>query len=125
MEDICNRQDIEHLVDTFYQQVLADDVIGFIFTEVAQIDFDAHMPTMYDFWETTLLGEMKYKRNAMLKHIELNQKEPLIPAYFDRWLLLWEQTISANFAGEIATLAIKRANHIAELMKFKIAQYAD
>ncbi|MFK7846514.1 MAG: group III truncated hemoglobin, partial [Rhodothermales bacterium] len=120
MEDIRDRKDIMHLVDTFYKQVLVDDVIGFIFTDVAKLDLDAHMPTMYDFWETTLLGEMKYNRNAMLKHIELNQKEPLLPAYFDRWLLLWERTVSANFAGEKADLAIKKANHIAELMKFKM-----
>ena len=123
LKDIENRDDIILLIDKFYSRVIADDFIGYFFTEVIALDWDKHIPVMYDFWETTLLGKMKYKGNPMLKHLELNKKEPLVPAHFHRWLTHWETTIRENFSGRKAEEAIKRANQIAELMKFKIQQH--
>ncbi len=73
MKDIQERKDIELLVDEFYKKVLKDDVIGHFFTEVVQLDWEKHIPIMYDFWETTLLGNIKYKGNPMVKHIELSK----------------------------------------------------
>lgn len=124
MDDIRSRHDIELLIDEFYKLVIKDDLIGFIFTETITLDWEIHIPIMYDFWETTLLGQMKYKGNPMLKHIELNKKEPLTAEYFDRWLSLWASTINENFSGSKAEEAIQRANQIGELMKYKIQQYA-
>ena len=49
-----NREDIILLVDTFYKSVLQYDRINYFFTDVAQLDFEKHMPRMYDFWGTTL-----------------------------------------------------------------------
>ena len=51
------------LVDEFYKKVLKDEVIGYLFTEVVELSWDKHIPVMYDFWETVLLGNMKYKGN--------------------------------------------------------------
>lgn len=77
---------------------------------------------MYNFWETTLLGEPSYRGNPMVKHLQLNQQQPLEPAHFDRWLALWKQTINTHFAGPKAEEAITRAQQIAHLMQFKIEQ---
>jgi hemoglobin len=90
-----------------------------------KLDWDKHIPVMNAFWGTTLLGKMKYKGNPMLKHIELNEKEPLGAEHFERWLFLWENTIRKNFNGTKAEEAIKRARQIAELMKFKIQQHSN
>ena len=59
LEDIQNRWDIELLVDEFYKQVIPDDLIGFIFTEVEALDLEKHIPIMYDFWETTVKANFK------------------------------------------------------------------
>ncbi len=123
MKDIQHRKDIEFLIDKFYKRVITDDLIGFFFTEVIKIDWDKHMPIMYDFWETTLLGKMKYKGNPMVKHIALNQKEPMSPKHFERWLELWETTIKENFSGQKADEAVQRATQIGELMKYMITQH--
>ena len=53
-KDIETRNDIESLVDHFYEIVKADDVIGYIFTDVAQVNWKKHLPIMYDFWENAL-----------------------------------------------------------------------
>lgn len=122
MKEISNRADVEFLVNQFYEKVIADDAIGFFFTDVITLDWKKHIPVMYDFWETTLFGVAKYKGNPMLKHIELHTKKALKAEHFSRWLKLWEQTIKENFQGNIAEQAIKKAIQIGVLMKFKIEQ---
>ncbi len=124
MKEIENRKDIEFLVDEFYRHVVKDEVIGFFFTEVIELDFREHMPIMYDFWESNLLGTMTYKGNPMTKHILLNQKASLTPEHFQRWLQLWEEIIAKHFKGTIAQDALKRAQQIAGLMQFKIQQHS-
>ena len=42
--DIRNRKDIELLVDTFYDKIKTDAVIGFLFTEIAQVNWETHFP---------------------------------------------------------------------------------
>ena len=120
MPDITKRADIELLVDTFYEQVIKDESIGEFFTSVVELDWEVHIPIMYDFWETILLDHIVYKGNPMLKHIQLNQKKPLESKHFDRWLELWEKTVQTNFEGPKSEEAISRAKQIASLMKFKV-----
>ncbi|WP_424964213.1 group III truncated hemoglobin [Ekhidna sp.] len=120
MSDITNRKDIELLVDAFYEQVIVDESIGEFFTEVVKLDWEVHIPIMYNFWETILLDNMVYKGNPMLKHIQLSQKRMLEPHHFERWLELWEATIKNHFEGLKAEEAISRAKQIASLMKYKV-----
>jgi len=120
MRDIKDRVDIELIVDSFYTRVLDDEVIKAFFTEVVALDWDVHIPVMYDFWETTLLGQSKYKGNPMLKHLALNDMKSLQSHHFDRWLSLWEGTIRSHFMGDKADMAIARAHQIALLMQHKI-----
>ncbi|MDV7188277.1 group III truncated hemoglobin [Lutibacter sp. TH_r2] len=120
MKDIENRKDIEFLVDEFYKHVVKDDTIGFFFTNVVPVDWAKHMPIMYSFWETLILGNGDYRGNPMLKHISLNRKEKMLPKHFDKWLELWETTIKANFKGENAIKALQKAQQIGGLMKFKV-----
>ena len=124
MKDIKTRADIELLVDQFYKQVIKDKIIGYFFNEIVALDWTKHIPVMYNFWESTLFHLAKYKGNPMLKHIELNKKAELKHEHFSRWLELWEQTIKETFHGVIAEEAIKKANQIAEIMKYKIAQHS-
>jgi len=119
-QDIQSEKDIQFLVDSFYNQVLVDEEIGYIFTEVAQISVEKHMPIMYNFWNSILLGTHSYYGNPMIKHIMLNEKSVLKPAHFQRWVTLWEKTINEHFEGEKATLAIERAKNIARIMEAKV-----
>lgn len=125
MKDIENREDIELLIDTFYSKVKEDDLIGVFFTEVIKLDWDEHIPTICDFWESTLFGTAEYNRNPMIKHIELNDKKELTEAHFNRWLSIWEDTIRNNFEGKKADETIKRASQIAKVMQFKIRRYSE
>lgn len=122
MKDINSASDIKRLLDSFYNKVLKDDVIGTFFIDVVQLDIDDHMPVMYSFWESTLLGLGTYQGNPMIKHINLHKKMPIREEHFARWLELWESTINNQFQGDNADLAIQKANQIADLMKIKLYQ---
>ena len=120
MTDITTRPEIDHLVASFYTKAITDQTIGHIFTEVAKINLEAHLPVICNFWESLLLGNPVYRGNPMLKHLELAEKTALTQVHFEVWLAMWEQTVRELFAGDKAELAIQRAKDIGRLMLFKI-----
>lgn len=122
MPDITHRQDINQLVSAFYKKAIADDTIGHIFTDIAKLNLEAHLPIICDFWESILLGNPVYRGNPMLKHLELAEQTALTQVHFESWLAMWEQTVRELFAGERAELAVQRAKDIGRLMLFKIDQ---
>ena len=63
--DINTRADVEHLIRSFYEKALIDEQIGFIFTDIAKIDLESHLPHLFDFWENILLKPNGYKRNVL------------------------------------------------------------
>ncbi len=121
-KDLSGRQDIERLVTVFYSKVKADPVIGFIFTEIAMVNWAVHLPVMYNFWEYILFSTGTYQGNPMGAHIQLHQKHPLTPAHFNQWKKLFEETVDELFEGEKAEEAKQRASHIAALMLHKVTQ---
>lgn len=120
MTDIKNINDIKILLDTFYTKVLKDEVIGYIFTDIAKLNVEKHMPILYAFWDSVIFGTANYKGNAMLTHIELNKKEALTDAHFDRWQMLYFETVDELFVGEKANLAKERVKAMRFLMQMKI-----
>ena len=118
--DIETRTDIEKLIIQFYAKVMINPVIGFIFTDVIKIDLAQHIPIIVDFWETILLDNPVYKKNAMEVHYDLNKKTPLQKEHFNEWLLLFCTTVDELFIGKIATLAKTIAKSIAAVMEFKM-----
>ena len=115
-----SRDEIKLLVDSFYKQAMADDMIGIYFTQVIQLDLVEHMPIMYDFWDSTLNGTGAYKGNPMTKHILLHKKHAFKTHHFDRWLELWEDNARTIFDEKKSKLVIEKAHQIAQLMQFKV-----
>lgn len=118
--DITNRNDIELLVNTFYDKVKANPIIGHIFNDIAKVDWEHHLPKMYSFWASLLLGEHSFSGNPMQKHIELSKQTKMTNVEFSEWLLLFTQTTGELFKGEKAEEAKTRAANIARLMLHKI-----
>jgi hemoglobin len=120
MTDLTSRADVERLVDAFYDQVRADARLGPIFDGIAQVDWAAHLPRMYDFWETVLFGAPAFKGNPLAVHRALASRAPMSGAEFGQWLHLFERTVDTLFAGPGATEAKRRAAHIATVMQHHI-----
>jgi len=119
-KDIESRVDIEQLIVAFYEKVKLDTTIGFIFNDVVKMDWPHHIPVIVDFWETILLDNPVYKKNAMEVHYDLNKKVPLKKEHFESWMLLFASTVDELFEGKVATSAKVRAQSIASVMLFKM-----
>lgn len=121
-KDISTREDLRLLVTQFYDKLLADPSISYIFTEVVKIDLAAHLPILVDFWEMVLFQSDTYRKNALQIHIDLHKKSPFSKEHFNTWLLYFKQTIDELFEGEKAFMAKERAISIATVMQIKMAQ---
>ena len=113
LHDIETRADCERLVRAFYGRALEDPVIGFIFTDVAKLDLEAHVPRITSFWETILLGARTYGGGAFAPHARLHLQVGLRRGHFVQWLNLWTTTVDELFAGERAELAKAHAERVA------------
>ncbi|HLI58190.1 MAG TPA: group III truncated hemoglobin [Solirubrobacteraceae bacterium] len=113
LPDIETRADCEALVRAFYGRAMTDPILGFIFTDVARLDLEAHVPKITAFWETILLGARSYSGGAFAVHAELNRKVRLFAGHFERWLWLWRMSVDERFAGERAELAKRHAERVA------------
>lgn len=119
-KDIENREDIILLVNTFYDQVKINPVLAPIFNDVAKLNWDEHLPKMYSFWSSILLGEHSFSGNPMQKHIELSKITAMTAFEFSHWLSLFNQSVDLLFDGAKASEAKTRASNIARLMLHKI-----
>ncbi|MGO4692483.1 group III truncated hemoglobin [Glaciibacter sp. 2TAF33] len=113
LTDLRDRDDVYRLVSEFYRRAFVDELLGPIFTEIAHMDLDHHLPIICDFWETVLFRAGLYQRNALAMHVSLNARVQLGTVHFDRWLSLWSSTVDEHFVGEKAELAKVHAGRIA------------
>lgn len=104
-----SREDIVLLVNSFYDKVRKDGLIGPIFTDVAKVNWDEHLPKLQNFWSDLLLGEDTYRGHPFPPHMRLNLK----PAHFEQWLRLFVETVDEYFIGLKAEEAKARALRIA------------
>ena len=119
---IQNRDDLLQLVTVFYQKLLSDDSINYLFTDVAKIDLHHHLPVLVDFWDMVLFQHDTYRKNAIQPHLEINRQSPLLPGHFATWLAYFKATVDELFEGETAFIAKERATSIATVMQIKISQ---
>jgi len=125
LTDIETRADCERLVRAFYGRALTDPVIGWLFTDVAKLDLEAHVPRITSFWETILLGAQSYGGGAFRPHMELNFKTRLKRGHFDRWLYLWRMTVDELFSGPHADLAKAHALRVAQAFEARLRSFDD
>ena len=121
-KDIANREDLLKLVTLFYNKLLSDKSISYLFTDVAKIDLPHHLDILVDFWDSVLFQHDVYRKNAMQPHLTLHGKSPLQKHHFETWLRYFNESVDELFEGEKAFLAKERALSIATVMRIKISQ---
>ena len=121
-KDIENRNDLLILVTKFYEKLLADSSISYLFTDVAKINLDHHLPVLIDFWDSILFQSDTYHKNAMQPHMDLHRKSPLTKHHFDTWLRYFKESVDELFTGDNAFIIKERATSIATVMQIKTHQ---
>lgn len=109
MEDIRNDEDIRLLVETFYGRVQQNERLNHIFSAVAGVDWDHHLPKMVDFWSNLIFQTGRYKGKPFRKHMPL----PLEEKDFHLWYGLFVKTVDDHFDGPRAEYAKEMASKIA------------
>jgi hemoglobin len=121
-DDITDRRDVMRLVNVFYDRLRDDDVLGPIFDEVAHVEWPAHLPRMYDFWDSVLFATGTFKGQPLEAHRALARLTPLTSREFDRWVALFHTTVDDLFSGAMADHAKTSAARIAVILRHHIEQ---
>src|SRR4030095_15416623 len=107
--DIENRRNIETLVNHFYEKVKSDPIIGYIFTDIAHVNWEKHLPVMYSFWEDAIFYTGTYNGNPMQIHQHLHRVANLKTEHFEQWIRLFTSSVDELFEGDNANLIKQRA----------------
>lgn len=118
MKRIENLEDIKHMVNSFYEKVQRDPLIGPVFHGVIKDNWPTHLDTMYRFWNAALFQVREYSGNPFLKHAAM----PLEAIHFQRWLDLFNETVDSLFEGEVAEDAKFRAHVMASTFTRRITE---
>ncbi|MFV0607250.1 MAG: group III truncated hemoglobin [Niabella sp.] len=119
LQDITSINDVKLLVNTFYDNVRTDDLIGPIFNGKIEDRWPEHLEKMYRFWQTVLLDEHTYFGSPFPPHANL----PIQEEHFDVWLSIFNFTVDKLFKGEKADEAKWRAGKMANMFITKINYY--
>lgn len=118
-KDIETLEDIQLMVNRFYEVVRKDELIGPIFDNIIQDRWPMHLEKMYRFWQTILLDERTYQGTPFAPHAVM----PLELPHFERWLDLFQTTLTEHYEGIKANEALWRAEKMAEMFLIKLEHY--
>lgn len=123
-KDIQTEEDVTRLVHTFYGYVQQNERLNYIFGDVANVDWDVHLPNMVDFWSNLLLQTGRYKGRPFRQHLPL----PIEREDFTIWLGLFHSTVDELFEGERARYAKDISEKVAESFSLRLemaGKYSD
>lgn len=120
LPDIADRSDLVRLVDTFYIKVRADKALGHVFDEVAQVNWETHLPKLYDFWDSVIFRAGNFRGNPMAAHAKLAPLTDMGWPLFERWLELFKETVGEMFSGERAGHIVRCAEDMANVIYSRI-----
>lgn len=114
--DIQTIEDIKLMVNTFYERIQKNKILGPIFEEKVSGRWSEHLEKMYRFWQTILLGEHTYNGAPFPPHARM----PIDEAHFIIWVKTFTTTVDDLFSGDIADEAKKRGTLMAALFNSKL-----
>ena len=121
MKDIQEITDIQQMVDTFYGKVRQDDLLKDIFNGRIGDRWPEHLDKMYRFWQTVLLEEHTYQGSPFPPHLRM----PVAEEHFERWKMLFNETVDELFDGERADRAKWQGSRMAAMFLSKINYFRE
>lgn len=110
---------ISTLVDTFYDRIRVDHVLGPIFNEAIGEDWDVHLPRMKAFWASVTMNAGLYSGKPVEAHRK--HSDTIESEHFDLWLKLFRQTLEDTApTPETPAYFMVRAERIANSLKLAL-----
>ncbi|MDB5262467.1 MAG: Globin-like protein [Adhaeribacter sp.] len=116
--DIASPQDIQILVDTFYQKIISQPYLLSLFEKLSQRDWSQHLFQMNKFWNSVLLKSQAYKGHPLILHAFL----PAQQAQVQEWIHLFHEAVEEHYNGPTATAAKTFAEKMVRIFAYKPAQ---
>lgn len=113
--DLDTVDEIAEMVRRFYQDVAQDDLLGPMFIDVAQVDWNEHLPKLTEFWSRVLLGIHGYSGNPLKAHFEIHEQERFTHAHFERWINLFYDAVQGGWQGPVVDRALNLARNVARV----------
>ena len=113
--DLDSPAEIAEMVRSFYASVAEDDLLGPVFNDVAQVDWDTHLPKLAAFWNHALLGIEGYQGNPFRQHAAVNARQQFRQEHFDRWLELFRANLAQRWSGPFVDRALALVARVAEV----------
>lgn len=110
MQENVTESDIRRMVEAFYARVQADPLLGPVFEARLAGRWPAHLDKMVNFWSRSLIAVGRYSGNPRSAHASI---EGLDAHHFERWLSLFENTLSELFDPGTASWIHSRAQAMA------------
>jgi hemoglobin len=117
MHKMIDEAALKQLIETFYERVRADPLIGPVFLDAVG-DWPEHLEKLQAFWSSVMLTSGRYKGQPLPAHIRHGAR--IDQAAFDRWLALWRQVTDEMFEPAIAARFHEKAERIAESLQLGI-----
>jgi hemoglobin len=114
--DIQSLDDIKLMVNTFYERIQKNEILGPIFEERIGDRWPEHLEKMYRFWQTILLEEHTYNGAPFPPHAKM----PIDESHFIIWVSTFTNTVDDLFEGDVANEAKKRGTLMAALFNSKL-----
>lgn len=111
---------ISEIVHAFYARIRSEPVLGPIFERAIGAHWDAHLAKLCDFWSSVLLQSGRFRGAPMAVHLRIPE---LGPAHFQRWLALFDETVTARCPPAAAALFRSKAATIGRSLQMGIAHH--
>lgn len=111
---------IKKLVYSFYALIREDLLLGPIFKNAINNNWEEHLTRMCDFWSSIALGTGRYKGKPLLKHINLPE---LDKEHFLQWIFIFEKNAYSVCNKEIADFFVAHSQKIAQSIMRSIILY--
>jgi hemoglobin len=109
---------IKKLVTHFYRRVQKDELLGYIFNDIAHVDWTHHIPLLCQFWNSIMLKTGEYHGSAYTKHVLIGKKIPIKEAHFTHWLDLFQQEAFKHLPMSAAEEITQKASLIAKSLQY-------
>jgi hemoglobin len=122
--DLDSRADIHDLVVGFYREIVFDELLEPVFSEVAEVDWALHIPKLIDYWCRVLLGQPGYGGSILEAHQHVHDLKPLRIEHFERWYSLWIECVDARWHGPGADQAKEHGARIGQTLTRQLMDVA-
>lgn len=109
-------REIRDLVETFYERVREDELLGPVFEERIGDRWAAHLDTMCDFWSSVLHATGRFRGDPIASHARI---PGLDRAHFDRWMELFTRAARDVLPTERAEDVVARGSRIRAVLEHR------